>query len=150
MSREDVANAPSRRLTSAVMAVALGVGSLAVWTLVPAAWLYLTRDVSPGGVRFLAVVLGCPLTMVALVLLLYRVDSYRQRLRGTPERIASHSGWLRSVSDAPRSRAKSSLLEVMLVVSALIAVVVLVVWWGLVADSLNPSGPTAPGTEHDL
>ena len=150
MSRENVEGAASRRLMSAVLAVVLGIGSLAVWTLVPAGWLYLTKDVSPGGVRFVTVLLACPLTMVAVVMLLYRVDGHRQRLSGAPERSASRSGWLRSVSDARRSRSNSSLLEVMLVASALIALILLGVWWGFFADALNPSGPTAPGTEHNL
>jgi hypothetical protein len=37
-----------------------------------------------------------------------------------------------------------SLLAVFLVVSAIIAAVALVVWWALLADSSNPSGPLQP------
>jgi len=37
-----------------------------------------------------------------------------------------------------------TLLEIFLVVSAVVAVVVLVAWWAFLADSPNPSGPLQP------
>ena len=38
----------------------------------------------------------------------------------------------------------SSLLEVTLVASAIIALIALVVWWAFLADSSDPSGPLQP------
>lgn len=69
---------------------------------------------------------GIPLSMAAAYVALSRVEAYRQSL-GT------------SVSRSGRS-----LLEVMLVESAAIALVALVLWWAFLADTVDPSGPLQP------
>lgn len=114
-------------VTRGLLAGVIVAGSLAFWTLVPIGWLYLTAGlVTHGGARFLIAMFGIPLSMAAAYVALSRVEAYRQSL-GTPE-----------------SRSGRSLLEVMLVVSAAIALVGLVLWWAFLADTVDPSGPLQP------
>jgi hypothetical protein len=108
-----------------LLAFAIIVGALALWTIVPVAWLYLTGDlVDNGGARFVLVIFGCPLTMALVFVALHRVESYRRAL-------------------SPVSEPKP-LLERMLVASAVIAVAGLILWWFFVADAADPSGPLQP------
>ncbi|MGH2984240.1 MAG: hypothetical protein ACRDK5_08310 [Solirubrobacterales bacterium] len=102
----------------------------------------------PDATRYLTVIAGCAITMLVAAGFLYRVEAVYARMTGTASRLLAHSGWLRSVSDERRSRRRLTLLEIFMVVSAVVALVALVGWWAFLADSTNPSGPTAPGTEH--
>lgn len=113
------------RITRGVLAGMVIVGSIALWTVVPLAWINfaagLTED---GGTRFVLVILGCPLTMGLVLVVLSQIESYRQRLSPTSE--------------------PKPLLEVMLVVSALVALAALIVWWAFIPDVGDPSGPLQP------
>ena len=132
-----------------VLIVLMALGSLALWTAVPAAWLWLTRDVGTDGARYVIVLAGCAITMLIGAGLLYRLEAIYAGIKGAPkERVPARSPCLSAVSDERRPRGRLTLVEVFLVVSAVIALVALVSWWAFLADTLNPSGPTAPGTEH--
>jgi hypothetical protein len=132
-----------------VLIALMALGSLALWTAVPAAWLWLTRDLEPDGTRYFIVITGCAITMPIGAALLYRLEAIYAEITGAARgRVPARSAWLRSVSDERRPRGRLTLLEIFLVVSAVIALVALVGWWAFLADTSNPSGPTAPGTEH--
>jgi hypothetical protein len=132
-----------------VLVALMALGSLALWTALPIAWLWLTREVEPEGARYLVVITGSAITMLIGAGFLYRLEAfYAQVIGAASGPIQARSAWLRSVSDERRPRGRLTLLEVFLVVSAVVALVALVGWWAFLADSSNPSGPTAPGTEH--
>lgn len=135
-------------MLTAGLVVLMAIGSLALWIAIPAAWLWLTRDLQPDTTRYLIVVAGCAVTMLAGAGFLYRVEAVYARMMGTAGHLPAHSGWLRSVSDERGPRRRLTLLEIFLVVSAVVALVALVGWWAFLADSTDPSGPTAPGSEH--
>ena len=114
-----------RRVISALLTFVIIAGSLALWTVVPVAWLSLTSSLAPGP-QFVLVIFGLPLTMALTFMILSRTDAHRRRLSG------------RSEEDGP------SLFEVMLVVSGVVALVALVVWWFFIANASDPSGPLQP------
>jgi hypothetical protein len=122
----------------------MALGSLALWIAIPAGWLWVTRDLQPLGARFLIVIVGCVSSMLGAGVFLYRLEAVYVRLTGATEPEPATPGWLRSVGDAGLPRRRLTLLETFLVVSALIALVGLVLWWALLADSPNPSGPLQP------
>jgi len=110
-----------------LLAGVIVVGSFAFWTVVPIGWLYVTAGfVTHGGARFIIALFGCPLSMALFYVALSRVEAHRIALGPPPE------------------RGSRSLLEVMLVVSAVLALVALVLWWAFLADTVDPSGPLQP------
>jgi hypothetical protein len=114
-------------LTRGLLTGVIVVGSLAFWTVVPIGWLYVTAGfITHGGARFVIAMFGCPLSMALVYVALSRVEAHRVAL------------------GAPPQRGSRSLLEVMLVVSAVIALVGLVLWWAFLADTVDPSGPLQP------
>ena len=118
---------PHRRIAAGLLAAVVVAGSLAFWTVVPVAWLYFTGDLVPhGGTRFVLVLIGLPLTMILVFMILSRAESMRRRL------------------SAAGGGADVRLLEVMLVVSAVVALAALVLWWAFLADAVDPSGPLQP------
>jgi hypothetical protein len=65
--------------------------------------------------------------MLGATVFLYRLEAVYVRVMGTAEPELATPGWPRSVGDPGRPR-RLTLLEIFLVVSALIALVTLVVW----------------------
>lgn len=122
----------------------MALGSLALWIAIPAAWLWLTRDLQPVATRFLVVIGGCAITMVAAGALLFRLEAVYARLTGTAGPVLERPKYLRTAAEDRRPRRRLTLLEIFLVVSAVVSLVALVVWWALLADSPNPSGPLQP------
>jgi len=126
------------RVVRSLLACLIVSGGLALWTLIPYSWLQLTGGLSPGA-RFVLVILGLPLTMALAFVLLIRVDTHRQRLMAEHQRCSTHV-----IDESSAGDSRSSLLEVTLVASAIIALVGLVLWWAFIADSPDPSGPLQP------
>jgi hypothetical protein len=115
------------RVARHLLGLVIVLGSLAFWTVVPIGWLYLAGDVtSHAGGRFLLAIFGVPLMMALSFMLLSRVEAYRNELRP----VTSGNG--------------VSLLEAALVVSAVVAVIALVVWWAFLAEGGDVSGPLQP------
>ena len=121
----------------------LALGSLALWIAVPAAWLWATRDFESAGARFVVALPGCVLTMIAVGWLLYRLEGIYMRLSGQPVEEHGPPSWLRMNNDSGVRR-PVSLLDALLMASALAGVISLVIWWALLADNPNPSGPLQP------
>jgi hypothetical protein len=126
------------------MVAVMAIGSLAVWTVIPGAWLWLLRGLEPESTRFLVTIPGCALTMVAAVVLLYRVEAAHRAATGAPAEAPEPPAWRRSAGEDRGRGRKLSLLDAFLAASAVLALVALVAWWALLADSPNPSGPLQP------
>ena len=122
----------------------MALGSLALWIAIPVAWLWLTRDLQPLATRFLVVIAGCAITMVAAGAVLFRLEAIYARVTGTPPPVIEPPRYLRTVADERRPRRRLTLLEAFLVASALVALAALIGWWAFLADSPNPSGPLQP------
>lgn len=134
----------SRRSQTAAVVALMALGSLALWLAVPAAWLWLTRDMDSAGARFLIAVPAIVLNMAAVGWLLQRLEEVYFRVSGTTPPEPEAPSYLRRARDGGRRRRDLTLLESLLVGSAVIAVITLVVWWAFLADSPNPSGPLQP------
>ena len=132
----------ARAQTAGVVAL-MALGSLALWIAVPAAWLWATRGFESGGARFLVALPGCVLTMVGVGWLLYRLEAVYERLSGIEPEEPGPPSYLRMKKDAGMRR-RVSLLDALLVASAIAAVICLVIWWAFLADSPDPSGPLQP------
>jgi hypothetical protein len=114
--------AVSTRLQRMALVGLMALGSLALWTAIPAGWMYATREMEPAGARFVLTIFGCVASMIGAGSLLYRLEAAYFGTRGT----------------------RVGLLDRFMVASAVLALLALVVWWVVLADSPNPSGPLQP------
>ena len=114
----------------------MGIGSFALWTAVPIAWIAIAAWLSSVGyVIYLIALCGCVVTMAAWGWGLGRLNRVYLSLRGQlPDE--PHKGWVLG------ARREATLLDVMIVASAALALLSFVVWYFGFADL--PSGTPWP------
>jgi hypothetical protein len=120
---------------TAVLAVAVVLGSAALWIGIPFGGLWLAGELTSTAQGFLFATLGgIPLAMTASAWVLYRVNDLYERSRGTEDGGGRRrSAWLVSSSDERnrlrRARAPRPLIDVAMTVSASTALVLLTIWF---------------------
>jgi hypothetical protein len=131
---------------TAALAVAIVVGSAALWIGIPLLGLWLAGRLTTTAEGFLFATLGgIPLAMVAFGWVLYRVNDLYLRSRGPgAQGERNHSAWLVSVSDergrSRRDRAPRRLIDVAMTVSLSVALVAMVIWFFFLSEMwlVNP------------
>jgi len=120
---------------TAVLAVAVVLGSAALWIGIPLGGLWLAGELTSTAQGFLFATLGgIPLAMTASAWLLYRVNDLYERSRGAEDGSGRRrSAWLVSSSDERnrlrRARAPRALIDVAMTVSASTALVLMAIWF---------------------
>jgi hypothetical protein len=120
---------------TAALAVAVVLGSAALWIGIPFGGLWLAGELTSTAQGFLFATLGgIPLAMTASAWLLYRVNDLYERSRGAPDGGGRHrSAWLVSSSDernrVRRARAPRPLIDAAMTVSATTALVLMAIWF---------------------
>jgi hypothetical protein len=120
---------------TALLAVAIVLGSAALWIGIPFGGLWLAGELTTTAQGFLFATLGgIPLAMTVFAWLLYRVNDLYERSRG-PDASGGRrrSPWLVSSSDersrVRRARAPRQLIDVAMTVSATTALVLMAIWF---------------------
>ena len=126
----------------AVLAVAIVVGSLIFWIGIPLFWIWIAGRLTeeyPSIYLFSAA--ACPLTMIAWGWVLYRLNAIYVHLSPPPPDApgTQRSAWLGSLSGERRPRRRAaSLLDVSMVVSVIIALMAMAVWFFVFAHNTGP------------
>lgn len=137
---------PLASAVTALLAIAIVVGSAALWIGIPLGGLWLAGELTTTAQGFLFATLGgIPLAMTAFAWLLYRVNDLYERGRGA-EAAGGHrrSAWLVSFSEernrVRRARARRPLIDVAMTVSATVALVLMAIWFFFFSDMwlVNP------------
>ena len=126
-----------RRIARQAAIVGLGatmaVGSVALWTAVPAGVLWLVSRLSASSGQLslgicLVVAVGIPTAIALGGQALVRVERVYMRMTGATATAGIESGWRRSISDSD-ALGPASVLEKLLVASVLLALVALATWF---------------------
>jgi hypothetical protein len=126
---------PGRRLLTAALALVIVVGCAVLWIGVPIAGFWAAGQLTKNSVDFLLFALGSvPLTMVITGFLLYRLNAVYVSLRDEGESAPRpRSAWLVSSTDEPgrarRQRARRELIDVAMTASAVVALVLMLVYF---------------------
>jgi hypothetical protein len=139
-------HALGRSLPHAVYRVTLAfvivVGSLVMWIGIPAVWIWVAGQlINEYPSIYMLALAACPLTMIIWGWALYRINSVYIEL--TPPRQdapgAQRSAWLGSLSDSRKPRRRQpTLLDVSMIVSVIIALSVMAVWFFVFAHNFGP------------
>jgi hypothetical protein len=129
----------SRAVVVAALAVLIVLGSAFLWIGIPVLLLWAGGQLTTSNTGFLfAALASIPLAMTGFGWLLYRINGIYEELRGGASREGGHSPWLRSLGDerAPlrRARAPRRLIDVSMTGSAVLAIVLLLVWFFVLAE----------------
>jgi hypothetical protein len=131
----------SSRAFEYTLAAVIFLGSLIMWIGLPAGWLWVVSQLADHyPTVYAGALFGCPVTMVLFGLLLARLNALHVRVSGHgAER--SHSAWLKSLSGDRVVKRQRTVLETSMVISVVLAMLTLVVWYFLFAHSYSPGLP---------
>jgi hypothetical protein len=124
------------RLAAVGLIVLMAAGSLALWTAIPAGWLWLAGQLSNSNIfsYFMALV-GSPIVIVVGARALYRLNDLYLRVTGKPPTVAARAAWLNPISGEKKPQRPRTILDVFMVSSALMAVIAYFVWQMFIAGS---------------
>jgi hypothetical protein len=120
---------------TAILAVAIVLGSAAMWIGIPLGALWLAGELTSTAQGFLFATLGgIPLAMTASAWLLYRLNGLYERSRGAQgDSGRRRSAWLVASSDersrVRRARAPRPLIDVAMTISATTALILMAIWF---------------------
>ena len=124
------------------LACVIVVGSLLFWLGIPLFWIWVAGQLTAEYPSiYLLAAAACPLTMIGWGWILYRVNLIYVELAPPPPDApgTQRSAWLGSLSDNRRpKRRQSTLLDVSIIVSVIIALTALAVWFFAFAHSAGP------------
>jgi hypothetical protein len=132
-----------RRVAAAGLIVLMAVGSIAMWIATPIGWLLLASVITPStrpslGI-YLLVLAGIPVTMVAFGKGLAALDRRYGRLTDTAPVVRRQLPWHRSLRGERPGGRRSSVLDVVMVVSVGLALVAFAIWFFTFAGSSLPT-----------
>jgi hypothetical protein len=124
-------------------------GSIALWIANPALWLWLTSRLQSTQARmgpYALMLLGVVATAILCAKGLGALDRRYQRIRGTNV-IYLHLPWFRGLGGEHEKRLRPvTVLDVVMVVSVLVAATAFVAWWVIVQPT---PGGLEPGPSKD-
>ena len=124
-----------------LLAALIFLGSLVMWIGVPLGWLWLvSRFADHYPDVYAGALFGCPATMVLLGLLLARLNAVHLRISGA-HASRGRTAWLKSLSGDRVASRDWTVLDRSMVVSVVIAIVALGVWYFFFAHSYSPGLP---------
>jgi hypothetical protein len=124
------------------LACVIVIGSFVFWIGIPLFWIWVAGQlISEYPSIYLLALAACPLTMIIWGWVLYRVNAIYVEL--TPPRQdapgVQRSAWLGSLSgDRRPKRRQASLLDVSMIVSVIIALTAMAVWFFVFAHNSGP------------
>lgn len=118
------------------------VGSLIFWIGIPLFWIWVAGQlISEYPSIYLLALAACPLTMIGWGWVLYRVNAIYLELAPPPPDSpgVQRSAWLGSLSDNRKpKRRQATLLDVSMIVSVIIALTAMAVWFFAFAHNSGP------------
>jgi hypothetical protein len=133
----------SRKSAKAGLILLMFLGAMMIWLGSPMLWLWIgshvTSSQAPGFGPYFLVGTGILASTVALAYLLARLNRAYEHVAGETTTVRLRLPWLRSLRDERASAARLTVLDFILVLTALTAIGTFVVWGLFFAGSPLPS-----------
>ena len=127
---------------SILLIVLMAVGSVLMWLGLPAFLVYLASRIAdsptPSMGPYLLIMLGLPAGMVAIGRCLGALDRYHGRVTGLDDGRPDQATWLKSMRGERERRRRSSVLDVVMIVSVGVCLLAFAVWFFALAGSSLP------------
>jgi hypothetical protein len=146
MSSETVTHprgtSPVRGLAASLVFVAMLLAALALWTAIPLGWIWIGSQVAtsqfPAEGPYAVVAVGIMVTILLDAWLIGRLNALYVRITGTNRLAPMRPSWLKSMRDTGDT-GSTTVVEAVMMGSVLLASVVFVAWFFLLAGSPLPN-----------
>jgi hypothetical protein len=143
-SSRPVAGRPHIALGAVGLIALMAVGSAAMWIGMPVGWLWLAshlqRGATPSLGPYMLVAFGLPISMVLIAIGLRKLDRAFGRLTGfDPNDHRVPLPWLKSMRDDRANTRQRTVLDVVMIVSVMVAGTAFGIWFFVFAGSSLPS-----------
>jgi hypothetical protein len=132
-----------RNAAATVVFFAMLFAAFSLWTLIPLGWVYiaskLARSQFPSMGPYMIVVIGIVVTVLVDAWIIGRLNDLYIRVTGSNRLVQSRPGWLKSMRDTAPVQNAVTVVEAVMISSVLLAALVLVVWFFLLAGSPIPN-----------
>lgn len=139
-----VMTSAGRRLVGAVLILVMAVGSVAMWIGIPVGLIYgASRVVASGDPSmgiYVALAILIPALMFTAARLLGRVDRLYAEIMGFADGKRAQPNWMRSMRGERGSQHKTTVLDVVMIISVAVALLAMAVWFFGFAGSSLPGG----------
>jgi hypothetical protein len=134
---------PARGLVAGIVFVAMLLAALSIWTAIPLSWIYIGSKVSqtqfPSGGPYFVVAVGILVSILLVAFLIGRLNRLYIQITGTNRLTPMRPTWLKSMRDTSPRPGSTTVVEAVLMGSVMLAVLVFVGWFFLLAGSPIPS-----------
>ena len=113
--------------------------ALSIWTLIPLGWIWIGSQLAatqfPSIGPYILVFAGIVMTILGTAWAIGRLNDLYVSLTGTATVAPLRASWLRSVRDTSGTYGQPRLVEVILILSAILALAALIFWFLIYAGS---------------
>jgi hypothetical protein len=138
-STETVRRRRPHTLAAVAVALVMLFFALSIWTLIPLGWVWIGSQLAatqfPSIGPYILVLFGIIVTILATAWVIGRLNDVYVSLTGTHTVAPLRSSWLRSVRDTGHEYGQPRLVEVILILSAILALACFAFWFLLFAGS---------------
>lgn len=133
----------SRRSLAAVLVVVMVVGGFTLWLGIPLLWLWvasqMTTGTSPTLGPYVLVAFAIPISMVVVAKLLRYVDHWHARLVHRDNYVRVQMPWMKSMRGERETKRQTTVLDLVMLSTAVCAVVAMGIWFLLAAGNPLPN-----------
>jgi len=131
------------RLRAAALIAGMAIGSIVLWFGIPLFWVLVAShalsSASPTMAPIMLVLIATPITMVLFAPLLGRMDQAHRRIRGAVRTGPRRAAWNKSMRDSSPEHADDGVLELVMIVSVVVALAAAGGWLALFGKMSLPS-----------
>jgi hypothetical protein len=129
---------------AAILLVALmAVGSVALWLVIPVAWIWgVSQTIKSTQATlgpYVIILIGVPTSMFIVGKLLYRLNGVYERITGQASEVKVQMPWHRSMRGERAPQRRTTVLELVMMISVSVALVAFGIWFFFFAGSSLPS-----------
>jgi hypothetical protein len=129
-------------IAGSVIFVGMLIAALALWTAIPLGWVYIGSKISdtqfPSEGPYAIVAVGIIVTVLLDAWLIGRLNALYVRITGTNRLAPMRPNWLKSMRDTTAPASTTTVVEAVLIASVLLAGLVFIAWFFLLAGSPLP------------
>ena len=134
---------PVRGLAASAIFVVMLLAALALWTAIPVGWIYIGSKVAttqfPAEGPYAVVAIGIVVTIVLDAWLIGRLNALYMRITGTNRLAPMRPSWLKRMRDTGTAAGTTTVVEAVMIGSVMVAGLVFVGWFFLLAGSPIPN-----------